>query len=50
MFTTELGRLEFICHKCHYSHGGKSKWWRAYLRYENGKAVPSKLFVNLKEI
>lgn len=50
-FETNVGRLDFICRKCHYAHGGKSKWWRAYLRFaENGKAVPSKLFNAIVEI
>lgn len=49
-FITNHGIISFVCHKCHYSHGGNSKWWRAYLRFENGKAVPSKLFTKLVEI
>lgn len=49
-FATNVGTVEFTCCKCWYSHGGKSKWWRAYLKFENGKTVPSKLFNSLVEI
>lgn len=50
-FETNVGRLDFVCEKATYYHGGKSKWWRAYLRFaETGKAVPSKLFYTVTEI
>ena len=49
-FSTNVGTLRFICEKCRYRHGGKSKWWRAYLRFDNGSAVPSKLFATIHEI
>lgn len=49
-FQTNAGRIDFVCEKCRYEHGGKSKWWRAYLRFaETGKAFPSKLFATLTE-
>jgi hypothetical protein len=43
-FLTPLGLIEFVCVKCVYHHGGKNKWWRVYLRFQNGKAVPTKMF------
>lgn len=48
-FYTNYGRIDFVCEKATYAHGGRSKWWRAYLRFENGKAVPSRLFSALTE-
>lgn len=47
-FETPVGTLHFVCRKCHYSHGGQSKWWRAYLRYANGRAVPSSVLLTLR--
>ena len=47
-FYTNYGRIYFTCEKATYYHGGKSKWYRAYLRFaETGKAVPSKLFSHI---
>lgn len=49
-FRTNYGRIDFACEKATYAHGGKSKWWRAYLRFaETGETVPSKLFSALTE-
>lgn len=49
-FSTNYGRIDFVCEKATYRHGGKSKWWRAYLLFaETGKAVPSRLFSALTE-
>lgn len=47
-FETSAGTLHFVCHKCHYSHGGRSKWWRAYMRYGDGKAVPTRVLLTLR--
>ena len=44
---TPLGCVLFRCNKCRYAHGGKSKWWRAYLVFANGRAVPSRDFGKL---
>ena len=50
-FDTNYGRIDFVCEKATYAHGGRSKWWRAYLRFaETGKAVPSKIFSTIVEI
>lgn len=50
-FVTNLGEISFACMKARYNHGGKSKWWRAYLSFaDNGKPFPSKQFGNVKEI
>ncbi len=49
-FQTNHGTVHFVCRKCWYRHGGKSKWWRAYLRFDNGKAVPSSIFAKLEEL
>ena len=44
-FETNVGHLDFVCEKATYAHGGRSKWYRAYLKFaETGKAVPSRLF------
>lgn len=49
-FQTNYGRIDFVCEKATYSHGGGSKWWRAYLRFaDTGKAVPSELFYTIAE-
>lgn len=49
-FYTNQGMIKFICVKCHYHHGGKSKWWRAYLTFENNKPIPTTMFHNIVEL
>ena len=49
-FYTNYGRIDFVCEKATYVHGGKSKWYRAYLQFaETRKAVPSKIFSTIAE-
>ena len=44
---TPIGFVLFRFRKCRYVHGGASKWWRAYLVFADGRAVPSRDFGKL---